>query len=122
MTPAEIWCRIDDGLPKLWVIRQTLKLRRERRLFAPEDDYRPLAHRGAKSCHVVAFARGDRAVTVVPRFPLKLGGSWGDTTVELTSGRWHNVFTQETFNGGALEVAHLLKRFPVALLLREDGS
>jgi (1->4)-alpha-D-glucan 1-alpha-D-glucosylmutase len=122
MTPEKIWCRIDDGLPKLWVIRQTLKLRHERCLFAPKDDYRPLAHRGPKSRHVVAFARGDRAATVVPRFPLKLGGSWGDTTVELTSGRWHNVFTQETFNGGALEVAHLLKRFPVALLLREDGS
>ena len=49
MTPEKIWRRIDDGLPKLWVIRQTLKLRRERRLFAPEDDYHPLACRGTKS-------------------------------------------------------------------------
>jgi (1->4)-alpha-D-glucan 1-alpha-D-glucosylmutase len=122
MTPEEIWRRIDDGLPKLWVIRQTLKLRRERRLFAPEDDYRPLDCRGTKSRHVVAFARGDRAVTVVPRLVLKLGGSWGDSTVELPPGRWHHTFTDEIFNGGELRVANLLKRFPVAMLSREDGS
>jgi (1->4)-alpha-D-glucan 1-alpha-D-glucosylmutase len=121
MTPDEIWRRIDDGFPKLWVIRQTLKLRRERRQFAPEDGYRPLVCGGSKSGHVVAFARGDRAVTVVPRLVLKLGGSWGDTTVELPPGRWHNAFTDETFNGGALRAANLLSRFQVALLWREDG-
>jgi (1->4)-alpha-D-glucan 1-alpha-D-glucosylmutase len=121
MTPEKIWRRIDDGLPKLWVIRQTLKLRRERHLFAPEDDYRPLVCRGTKSRHVVAFARGDRAVTVVPRLVLKLGGSWNDTTVELPSGRWRNAFTDETFKSGEIHVANLLKRFPVALLSREDG-
>jgi (1->4)-alpha-D-glucan 1-alpha-D-glucosylmutase len=122
MTPEEIWRRIDDGLPKLWVIRQSLKLRRERRLFAPKDDYHPLACRGPKSHHVVAFARGDHAVTVVPRLVLKLGGSWGDTTVELPPGLWHHAFTDESFNGGAVRVANLLQRFPVALLFDEDGS
>jgi (1->4)-alpha-D-glucan 1-alpha-D-glucosylmutase len=122
MPPEKIWRRIDDGLPKLWVMRQSLELRRERRLFAPEDSYRPLACRGPKSRHVVAFARGDLAVTVVPRLVLKLGGSWGDTTVELPPGRWHHAFTDETFNGGELRAANLLKHFPVALLSHEDGS
>jgi (1->4)-alpha-D-glucan 1-alpha-D-glucosylmutase len=122
MMPEKIWRWIDDGLPKLWVIRQTLQLRREHRLFAPKDDYYPLACRGAKSGHVVAFARGDRAVTVVPRLVLKLGGSWGDTTVELPPGRWYSAFTEEIFNGGALGIANLLKRFPVALLSHEAGS
>jgi (1->4)-alpha-D-glucan 1-alpha-D-glucosylmutase len=122
MTPEKIWQRIDDGLPKLWVIRQTLKLRRKRRLFAPEDDYRPLAYRGPKSHHVIAFARGGRAITVVPRLVLKLGGSWGDSMVELPSGRWRHAFTDEIFGGGELRVANLLKRFPVALLSHEDGS
>jgi (1->4)-alpha-D-glucan 1-alpha-D-glucosylmutase len=52
---------------------------------------------------------------------LKLGGSWGDSTVELPPGRWHHTFTDEIFNGGELRIANLLKRFPVALLSREDG-
>ena len=122
MTPDEIWSRIDEGLPKLWVIRQTLKLGLARHLFSPEDSYLALACRGTKSTHLVAFARGDRAVTIVPRLVLKLGGSWGDTTVELPAGRWHNVFTQETFNSGEVRAANLLKRFPVALLSQEAGG
>jgi maltooligosyltrehalose synthase len=43
-----------------------------------------------------------------------------DTTVELPPGQWHNEFTDETFNGGDVRVANLLKRFPVAFLTRED--
>ena len=122
MTAEEIWSRIDEGLPKLWVIRQALKLRQCRQLLGPESGYQPLVARGEKSAHVVAFARGERAITVVPRLVLKLGGSWGDSTVELPPGRWHHTFTDEIFNGGELRIANLLKRFPVALLSREDGS
>jgi (1->4)-alpha-D-glucan 1-alpha-D-glucosylmutase len=122
MRVEEIWSRIDEGLPKLWIISQTLKLRRSRKLLGPESSYHPLVARGEKSAHVVAFARGERAITVVPRLVLKLGGSWGDSTVELPPGRWHHTFTNEVFNGGELRVANLLKRFPVALLSREDAS
>jgi (1->4)-alpha-D-glucan 1-alpha-D-glucosylmutase len=122
MRVEEIWSRIDEGLPKLWIISQTLKLRRSRKLLGPESSYHPLVARGEKSAHVVAFARGERAITVVPRLVLKLGGSWGDSTVELPPGRWHHTFTDEIFNGGELRVANLLKRFPVALLSREDAS
>lgn len=122
MTPEQIWARIEDGLPKLWVIRQTLKLRQERQLFAPEDNYRALACRGAKSSHAVAFTRGDRAVTVVPRLVLKLGRDWGDTSVELPVRRWRNVFTDETFTGGHQTIGALLRRFPVALLTQGGGG
>ena len=122
MTAEEIWSRIDEGLPKLWVIRQALKLRQCRQLLGPESGYHSLVARGEKSAHVVAFARGERAITVVPRLVLKLGGSWGDSTVELPPGRWHHAFTEEIFNGGELRIANLFKRFPVALLSREDGS
>jgi (1->4)-alpha-D-glucan 1-alpha-D-glucosylmutase len=120
--PEEIWARIEDGLPKLWVTRQTLKLRQELLLFAPEDNYRALACRGAKSSHAVVFARGDRAVTVVPRLVLKLGREWGDTNVEFPPGRWRNVFTDETCTGGHQRIAALLKRFPVALLTQDGGG
>ena len=82
----EIWSRIDEGLPKLWIISQTLKLRRSRKLLGPESSYHPLVARGEKSAHVVAFARGERAITVVPRLVIKLGGTWGDTVLELPEG------------------------------------
>lgn len=119
-TPEQLWSRIDEEVPKLWLIRQTLKLRREKRLFMPEDSYRPLVSRGKRAAHVVAFARGDSVITIVPRLILKTGGRWTDTTLELPSGHWLNEFTGETFDGGVIRVASLLKRFPVALLSRKD--
>jgi (1->4)-alpha-D-glucan 1-alpha-D-glucosylmutase len=122
MTPEQISARSDAGLPKLWLIRQTLKLRHERQMFQPQDSYRALRAAGAKSAHVVAFARNERAVTVVPRLPLKLAGDWGDTAVEIPNALWRNQLTGETSNGGASSMAKLLKRFPVALLLREEET
>ena len=82
----------------------------------PED----LHHRGAAG-HVVAFARGGRIVTVVPRLVVGLerAGGWGGTTVELPAGRWHDAINDRTVDGGAVEVADLLAPLPVALLTRE---
>jgi (1->4)-alpha-D-glucan 1-alpha-D-glucosylmutase len=122
MTVEEIWSRIDEGLPKLWIICRTLKLRRSRKLLEPESSYRPLVARGEKSAHVVAFARGERVITIVPRLLIKLGGSWADTVLELPEGRWYNAFTDETLNGDEITVAKLFKRFPVGLLCQERIS
>ena len=47
-------------------------------------------------------------------------GRWADTTVELPPGQWRNEFTSETLDGGVIRVASVLKRFPVALVSRED--
>src|SRR4030095_1061053 len=99
MRVEEIWSRIDEGLPKLWIISQTLKLRRSQKLLGPESSYHPLVARGEKSAHVVAFARGERAITLVPPLVVKLGGTWGDTVLELPGGRWYNAFTNETLSG-----------------------
>ena len=120
MSPEQIWARAEAGLPKLWLIRQTLRARHERNLFQPQDSYRALTASGAKREHIIVFARNQRAVTVVPRLPLKLAGEWGDTTVELPEGRWRNHLTGEQIDGGMIPAAKLLKRFPVALLLREE--
>ncbi len=120
MSAEQIWARADAGLPKLWLIRQTLKARHEQQIFQPQDSYRALTPSGAKREHVMAFARNQRAVTVTPRLPLKLAGDWVDTVIEIPNGRWRNHFTGETLDGGLASVAKLLKRFPVALLLREE--
>lgn len=121
MTPEQIWNRIDDGLPKLWLIRKTLMLRSDRQFCAPEDSYREIMAEGARAGHVIAFARGERAITVVPRLTLKLAGNWLDTSIEIPPGSWRNELTGETFAGGEVRADALLKRFPVALLARQGG-
>jgi (1->4)-alpha-D-glucan 1-alpha-D-glucosylmutase len=120
LTPEQIWKRIDDGLPKLWVIHKTLRLRREKRLFAPEDDYREIVARGAKSDHVCAFARGERALAVAPRLTVKRAGRWDDTVIDIPLGHWRNELTDEDIRGGEVKVSGLLQRFPVALLSRRE--
>jgi (1->4)-alpha-D-glucan 1-alpha-D-glucosylmutase len=119
LCPEEILRRMDDGLPKLWVIRQGLHLRRRRpRAFGPEGDYEPLRTRGERADYAVGFTRGGEVAVVVPRLVLRLGGDWQGTTVELPAGPWRNGLTGEEVDGGNRPIADLLKRFPVALLTR----
>lgn len=121
-TPAEIWARRAEGLPKLWLVKQSLALRRRRPdAFGPAGDYAPLAARGERAAHVVAFLRGGEVATVVPRFAARLGGRWHDTTVALPEGSWENELTGERVPGGDVALAELLRTFPVALLSRTDG-
>ncbi len=116
---AEITRRSDEGLPKLHVVCTALRLRRERpESFGPSGAYTPLAAIGPKTGHCLAFSRGDDVVTVVPRLTASLDGDWSDTTLLLPSGRWVDAMTGVGVDGGAVPVADLLTRFPVALLVR----
>jgi (1->4)-alpha-D-glucan 1-alpha-D-glucosylmutase len=120
-TPEQILARSDEGLPKLWVIRQALALRRHRpELFSSAGDYQPLAAKGARAEHVIAFRRGGEVITVVPRLVIGLNGEWDDTALELPDGPWHNELTGDDFDGVVL-VGELLARFPVALLSTPSG-
>src|SRR5262249_37588314 len=117
LAPEAILARADEGLPKLWVIRQALALRRRvPALFGRAGAYRALPARRARAAHVAPFLRGRRSVTVVPRLVLRLGGAWGDTVLPLPPARWRNELTGEHVDGGDLSLASLLARFPVALL------
>jgi (1->4)-alpha-D-glucan 1-alpha-D-glucosylmutase len=120
-TLDEIMARSDEGLPKLWVIRQALRLRRLRpALFGPDGAYRPLTAIGGRSGHVVAFIRrdgGDGTITVVPRLVMRLEDNWMNTTLELPPGHWRNELTGGVVQG-VTRIADLLARFPVALLAR----
>jgi (1->4)-alpha-D-glucan 1-alpha-D-glucosylmutase len=133
-TPETVLAGMDDGLPKLWLIRQALRLRRARPdWFAPEARYRPLAAAGPRAAHAVAFCRAGAVVAVAPRLVLGLGGDWGETTLDLplpagaapagaAAGRagrgtaWRNELTGEELPAGPCRLADLLRRFPVALL------
>jgi (1->4)-alpha-D-glucan 1-alpha-D-glucosylmutase len=118
---AQVMARAEEGLPKMWTIHQALRLRRERpEWFGAEAGYTPLAVDGAKRDHVIAYLRGERVVTVVPRLIVKLLGTWRDTTVLLPEGRWRNRLTGSVLEGGRSAVRGMLKDFPVALLMRED--
>lgn len=122
MPTEEILKRMDDGLPKLWTIFKSLQLRREHPAWFGKDAvYLPMSVQGPRQSHVVACQRGENVAAVAPRWNLKLGGNFGSTTVELPDGTWNHLFTDESFQGGSHRVQDLLRRFPVALLMR-DGE
>jgi (1->4)-alpha-D-glucan 1-alpha-D-glucosylmutase len=119
--PQDAWSRADEGLPKLLVIHRALALRRRRaELLGPSGEYRPLWAQGAKAEHVVAFVRGEGAVTVAPRLSIRAGGEWADTALRLPSGDWVNLFGGQRYRDQA-PLAELLATFPVALLTKEGA-
>ena len=83
-SPEEVMAGMEEGLPKLWLVRQALHLRRRRpHCFGAGAGYAALAAHGARASHAVAFCRAGAVVTVVPRLVLGLDGDWGDTEIEL---------------------------------------
>jgi (1->4)-alpha-D-glucan 1-alpha-D-glucosylmutase len=118
-TPEEVLAASDAGAPKLWVIWHALQLRRRNPGAFEEGGYIPLATEGRRAEHALGYVRGDSVAVVVPRFPLRLAGNWQSSTVALPEGGWRNHLTGERVHGGAVGLAGLLQRFPVALLSRE---
>jgi (1->4)-alpha-D-glucan 1-alpha-D-glucosylmutase len=110
-----------EGAAKLLVTSRALRLRRDRPdLF---QDYMPLAASGAAAGHLVAFDRGG-AITLATRLPVGLAkrGGWGDTVVEVGSAPVIDVLTGRHHQGGALRLADVLGRYPVALLVEVEGK
>jgi len=105
----------DDAVAKLHITCSALTLRRERpELFT---SYAPVPATGSAADHVLAFDRGG-AITVATRLPvgLALAGGWGDTTLDLPDGTWHDLLTGTRTEG---RLADLLAVHPVALLVKE---
>jgi (1->4)-alpha-D-glucan 1-alpha-D-glucosylmutase len=128
---------MEDGRIKLYITYKALGLRRKMREVFEKGEYIPLEAAGARSGHVIAFARrflNTMIIVVVPRFIAKVLSSpgmtfedmWEDTMVivpevsdEVT---FRNVFTGEEvartrrqgFSG--LACSGLFRNLPVALL------
>jgi (1->4)-alpha-D-glucan 1-alpha-D-glucosylmutase len=118
--PAAILAAMDEGLPKLHLIREALALRARRPgCFGPGGGYQPLLVSGRRPGHLIAFSRGADVAVVVPRLTLGLREGWEDSAAIFGPGRWRNVLDGRTF-GDEAEVADLLSGFPVALLERES--
>jgi (1->4)-alpha-D-glucan 1-alpha-D-glucosylmutase len=114
-----VMARMDEGLPKLWVIHRALTLReKHREWFGRDAEYVPLMAAGAKAEHVIAYRRGENVVTAVPRLWTSFQGEWGDTSLDVPEGTWVNELSKETLQGGMIKLADLLRKFPVALLTR----
>lgn len=127
-----------DGRAKLHVTALLLALRRELPDLFRLGDYLPLAARGAREKHVLAYARrhdGRTLVIIAGRLYATLLGepgrlplgdeTWGDTVVdagELGGGaRLVNALTGETLTvrGGSIAMAQAFANFPAAALLLE---
>ncbi len=105
------------GAAKLLVVTRALRLRRDRpELFAR---YTPLPVVGEASAHALAFDRGG-VIAVATRLPVGLArrGGWGDTAVLVPTGLWRDELTGAEVAGGAVPLATLHDRYPVALLTR----
>ena len=124
---ADVCKRADEGLPKLWLIYHTLRVRRQHpEAFGPKGDYQALESSGAKAAHVLGFLRGGRIAVLVPRLLLRANGgslieneSWTDTAVRLPEGQWRNALTNGTFSGGELRMESAFAGFPVALFIHQ---
>ena len=116
-SPEEAWSRRDEGLPKLWLIQKTLKFRAQHEdLF--NGNYEPLYSHGENAENVVAFIRGGGMIPVVQRFMRSRKGEL--PALPLPEGTWRNEFTGEAFTG-EVPAGQILKKFPVALLVREPN-
>jgi (1->4)-alpha-D-glucan 1-alpha-D-glucosylmutase len=121
MSAEAVLGQMEEGLPKLWTIHHALETRAAYpQCFGPDGRYEPIVANGPGSDHVVAFLRGDRIATVVPRLTVVVRDGWGDTRLELPSGRWRNVLSGVDVSGGECRIGDLLSQFPVALLTLEE--
>ena len=119
LSPEDIWQRRQEGLPKLWIIRQALRVRHERpQAFGAQGHYSPLYARGEKSSHVVSFMRGGEVIVIAPRLFLSLKEGWHQTVIELPEGRWRHEFDGRVFDGGICRLQEVLRTFPVGLLCK----
>jgi (1->4)-alpha-D-glucan 1-alpha-D-glucosylmutase len=118
-----VMSRSDEGMPKMWVIYSALQLRREHpEWFGEGADYTPLEVEGSRAEHVIGYVRAGVVATVAPRWIVKLGGAWRDTSLVLPEGNWANRLTGTRVQGGRVPLKTLLRDFPVALLVREDRN
>lgn len=119
LSPEEIWNRRDSGLPKLFLIKKTLGVRKEM-ANAFNGNYEPLM-----ADNIMAFMRGGEIITVTPQFiqsgtgfqPVFSDRQDACPTIKLPLGNWRDEFSGDNFSG-EIAVANLFQKFPVALLVK----
>jgi (1->4)-alpha-D-glucan 1-alpha-D-glucosylmutase len=133
---AELIHHWRGGQLKQWLVQRTLNLRAAHAQLFARGAYLPLQVVGSQAARILAFARhldGERfAIVVLPRLaaglldgkttPLIPDDAWGDTQLLLPPHLSHHTlvsaFTTSSHTpvDGRLDLAHLLRDFPVNLL------
>ena len=117
---------VPEGLEeeKLLLTARTLGVRRAAKsCFGHGSSYRPVT---ASTRHAVAFERsgadGERVVVAITRAAGRqvASGGWGNATLALERGYWHDELTQKTHYAGELRCADVFAQLPVALLRKVD--
>jgi len=127
--------RMQDGLPKLHLIRRLLALRREQPTLFERGDYTPLKASGAHAAHVVGYARrhgGRGLIALAGRLFMRMGIQageqpcgeqvWQGTRVELPflpdGTVLRNLLSGENVAvaGGGISMAAAWEHFPGAAL------
>jgi (1->4)-alpha-D-glucan 1-alpha-D-glucosylmutase len=146
--PAALVCRLAsnpcDGAIKLYITSRALKFRKDHWELFDEGSYVPLAARGARANHVVAFARtsgGKTVLALAGRFFLRLCNShgvpwgeqvWGNTALVLPR-KIPAVGFQDVLTGRPVEaeqhsdhstvpLAAVFSHCPVALLFSGSSA
>jgi (1->4)-alpha-D-glucan 1-alpha-D-glucosylmutase len=124
----ELLLRAEDGRIKLYVTAKALAVRREHAAVLREGAYSSVDADGSRAHQVIAFSRqlGQAAVVAcVGRFFTQfeaepVGEAWGDSSIQLSTGRYREVFTGQSWEcAGKLACADLFNHLPVALLIKE---
>jgi len=120
LSPEAAMSELELGTPKLWLIAKTLGLRARRPdLF--DGPYSALAVTGDGAGAVLAYARGQQLMTVVPRWPLRAQQLGAEVRVRLPPGELRDVLTGDRViaRPEGVSVRALWARFPSALLAVE---
>ena len=123
-----------DPSIKLYVLSNALQIRRRFSELFAEGSYQPLAVRGKRKDHLLAFRRVWHTQEVVVLIPLRIAKlplthslplgetCWDDTQVLLPDTeqtQWQHAFTHQTITvTDHLSVSKVLQDFPVALLTK----
>ena len=119
MGAADAWARRDEGVPKLWLTARLLELRSRQEGLRAGGSYEPLDASGPRSDAVVAFVRGSRVTSVVPRLVHTTEQvDWTGTSLTLPGGTWASL--DGTDHAGSVGLDELLAAFPVAVLERRS--
>jgi (1->4)-alpha-D-glucan 1-alpha-D-glucosylmutase len=118
MSAKDVMLRMEEGLPKLWLIHRALLLRREHpEWFDAHAGYTAVMAQGVGAERVIASLRGESVLSIAPRWTYG-NQSLRGTTVALPRGTWRNVLSDGEALHGAADVGALVEEFPVALLVK----
>lgn len=105
-----------DEATKMLVVRESLRLRRERPDSFVGGTYTPVYADGPAARHLVGFRRGDDVIAVAARLTVShFRRGWTDTVLPLPPGMWTDRLSGRTYRDAA-DLTTALDRRPVALL------